>query len=214
VRKYAQEKVITSWKLGKKIYVSRSECIELLNAGVRVNQGIVNWRTILKLQTDVEKLKSQVQLLNKINDLHRDPLSLSDQELAILYESCMDMLTLSAFKLEDIETWSDIFLRLEDKAMRVMRDKIHDPNPAIHFYRLVKRMTNSVEKLANYDTNIQLQMLGAQLKKGLSNCSMLVAIGLSDEVATNHSDRIRAMMGSKENEIGQLVQFLRPKRHQ
>lgn len=211
IRKYVEDRVITGWKVGKKIYVSRSECVELLSSTTKVNKGIVNWRTVLRLQTDVEKLKAQVSLLNKVNDLQRDPISLDDVELATLYEACMDMLVLPAFKLSDIETWADVLLRLEDQAMRLMRLKLRDPNPAIHFRRLAKRMLASVEKVVNYDNNLSLQVLGVQLKKALVNCTTLVAVGLSDEITEGYSERIKNLMSAREAEVGNLAQFLRPK---
>jgi excisionase family DNA binding protein len=207
---HVKAKTIGSWKIGNKVFVSRSDCVDYLKTNRKHTQAIVNWRTILRLEADVERLKLQVMLLNKINDLNRDPIALNDQELGLLYESCIDMLMVSAFKLEDIEVWSDIFMRLEDTAMKVIKDKLGDINPAIRFRKLAKRMANSVEKLPGHGNNLSLQILSVQLRKGLTNLSTLVAIGAVDEAVVDHARRLKGMMGGREAEITSLAQMLRP----
>jgi len=128
--------------------------------------GPVSRQEILLMTARLRRLEFSVQTLLKLLDANTVPLSITTEYGKDLHTACCAQLRLSKWKLEEVEPWVDVFLRIDENDFAVIAAATGDSRPWAPLLRLCVAMSESVVGLAEYAVSLPLQDAHRSLAEG------------------------------------------------
>lgn len=123
----------------------------------------VSRQEILLLNSRVAKLEYALQTVLTLLDAKTVPLGITAEYGEQLYRAAIDQLKLTAWSVDEILPWVDIFLRIDEHDFIVIRDATKVAVPWTPFIRLCVGMAESVVRAKNYETSLVAQDCHRQL---------------------------------------------------
>lgn len=118
---------------------------------------------LLELKARTRRLEAQMTAIMAILDSQDKPLRLQTKEAKDIYGACLGHLHQTEWEFAQISAWVQIFSRLTEDDLQVMREATDDTKPWVPFLRLVMHMTAFVADHPTYTTNLELQTLHREL---------------------------------------------------
>jgi len=123
-------------------------------------------QTVALLRAKVQRLEVRCGVLERILDAKDAPLAVTPQYAANLYSLCIRQLGAGSWSKEEMENWSEIFLRLQEEDLIIIMDATRDPKPWLPFLRLSVRMAHWAVSSNSYKTDLALQATHIKLAEG------------------------------------------------
>ena len=185
-----------------RVVLLRSEVQDFAMASDTLKEAI-SPRKVNSLVLRVQRLESNMVLVNRVLELRRDPIRLPDHELALIYQGCLAMIPEEGYEFKDLQNWSDIFLRVDDWFFKKLRALTGDSYPTAKFYSLSKRMLDAAKAVNS--PSVEISSLVDILDKGRRQLLAQVSFELELEQSMTFTDRLNGLIGGRSEELDRLA---------
>ena len=180
IYRYINRGHLRTYKEGQSLLVSRQDLQTLIEIGRDKRNFGLNKKSVAQLEAKVHVLEHEVDVIKRILDLRREPLSLDPDELEHLYRMAVHHITVSWSPHQE-EMWSEVFVRLTLEDLEKLEEAVEDPHPWRPFFQLAKAIFDNP-----HDPDLKLQ-----LNAGKNNVEKLAYIwAKKDEKDAKDLDRM------------------------
>lgn len=144
-------------------YLDPAETEELRLAREAGDKVVVSREEFAVLRAQVRRLQATVEVLLRVLDVKDNPLGVTREYAEKLYSLCLEQLRVGAWRVEDIQPWVEVFLRLNEDDLSVISEVTSDTKPWIPFLRLITAMSAWAVGSRDYAASLELQSLHKQL---------------------------------------------------
>lgn len=156
IRNYIKNGLLSKTGKGKSARLPTEEVISL-REDRDSTAPIVSRQELLKHRAKIRRLEANMEVVLRMLDAKDAPLSLNPEYSKELYAFAQEHLKKSAWDLSEIKPWLDIFCRLSEEDLDVMRGSTGDLHPWKVFLRLCTAMMSFVVSDSEYRTSIEHQ---------------------------------------------------------
>lgn len=206
---YIKKGYLTRKHHAGKVVLLRSEVVDFNKFGAELgNTNFLTPQVVAGLLLRVNRLEAQVTLVNRVLELQRDPLRISDHEAKLFYDGVIGQLT-GPVTLQTIEAWSDQLLRVDFQFLAQISRVTGDEVPSLKCYRLSVRLIDCLQNAPGYETNLTLQVHFGSLDRARKNMLALAGEQIERGRITGKSHaRIMELVGSREEELEKLAKMV------
>ena len=130
------------------------------------SRTIFSKQDLVKLQGEMRRLRSELDVVLRILDTKSDPLRMTEEYAGNLFEVCVAQLRLHSWDLADIQPWTEVFFRLDEEDLQTLSLATSEKRPWKPFLQLCVAMTVFVSAQSDYETSLELQAMHRQLAEG------------------------------------------------
>jgi len=165
IRSYCKSGILTVYRLPKdrRHYLDPAEVEELRVELEKGSSVAVSRAEFATLTGQVKRIRNTLDVVLRVLDARDAPLSMTKDYGEQLYVLCLEHIRQGQWTPEEIEPWTEIFLRMSEEDLGVIQSVTEDPKPWVPFLRLVTAMSASVAKSESYASSLRLQGLHRQL---------------------------------------------------
>lgn len=114
-------------------------------------------KDFLEMRARLTRLEQEVGVLNRILDTREQPLRMGQAYAKDLHAACGFQLASGVPTKVEIDSWTEIFLRIDEQDFSVIAEATGDRKPWVLYLRLCVSMTAAVVSDAAYMTSLELQ---------------------------------------------------------
>ena len=202
VRNYINKGLLSKTKVGRKVLLVPEEVVSLKEDMDSV-APIVSRQEMLHHRAKIRRLESHMEVVLRILDAKDDPLTLSEEYSAELYNLAGEQRKSGSWSVDQIKPWIEIFNRLSENDFEVMQKATKDLHPWRVFLKLCTSMMAQVVSDSEYVTSLELQgihRLLAEARRRLRISAFIYGemIGFSSpEVSAGYGDSLSESLFKK-----------------
>ena len=159
-------------------YCDPAEVEELRVARESGEKVVVGREEFSVLRAQVRRLQATVEVLMRVLDSKDTPLNITKDYGEKVFVLCLEQLRRGSWEQAEVQTWLEIFLRLDENDLEQIAQATQDPKPWIPFLKLVAAMTAWVVGSKDYKSSLELQALHTELaeaRRRLRTASLIYA---------------------------------------
>ena len=123
-------------------------------------------RELLETRAALRRLRSEMDLVLRVLDMHDAPMQLAPDRAQALYHAAVQEGQNGSWPLEKIASWCDTFAHIQEEDFLMVARAAGTNEPWAPFLRLCVAMIVHVHAREDYKANLDLQMLHRQLTEG------------------------------------------------
>ena len=123
-------------------------------------------KDFMEMRARLTRLEQEVGVLNRILDTREQPLRMGPAYAKDLHAACGLQLASGVPSKVEIDSWTEIFLRIDEQDFAVIADVTGDRKPWVLYLRLCVSMTAAVVSDKAYMSSLDLQSTHKKLAEG------------------------------------------------
>lgn len=167
VRSYAKQGLLTQLRVSgeRRRFYDPAEVEELRLASER-GRISVSTEEFAMVRAQVRRLQATLDVVLRVLDTREEPLHVTAEYGKELLVLALSQLRQGAWAPAEMESWSEVFLRLDENDLQAVALATEDPRPWLPFLRLCTAMTSVLPSYDEYKTDLGLQSLHKKLAEG------------------------------------------------
>lgn len=167
VRSYSRQGLLTQVRVpgDRRRFYDPAEVEELRAAAAR-GRTAVSHTEFAAMRAQVRRLQATLDVVLRILDTRNEPLGVTAEYAVELLALALDQLRRGRWAPAEIETWSEVFLRLDENDFSVIAAAAADGRPWLPFLRLCTAMSAALPEHPDYKTSLDLQALHKKTAEG------------------------------------------------
>jgi excisionase family DNA binding protein len=169
LRTYIRKGYLSTTKIrgDRKLYLDPLEVEEFRRDKEEARgKSIVTKAEFLLMRASIRRLQAQMGVVLRILDAKNDPLRFSLEYSRDLFAVCLAQLHNSAWSVEELEPWVEVFLRMDELDIETIARATKEERPWKPFLQLCVSMSAYVGAHAEYPNSLELQSMHRELAEG------------------------------------------------
>jgi DNA-binding transcriptional MerR regulator len=121
---------------------------------------------LLELRSAVRRLRSEMEVVLRVLDMHEEPLRLSADTARAIYGAAVADLSKTGWTHAELAQWADLLIQINEEDLSVVSSAVSEPRPWSIFLRLCVALIVYVYEHPSYKTDLDLQMMHRRLTEG------------------------------------------------
>lgn len=167
VRSYSRQGLLTQIRVpgDRRRFYDPAEVEELRAASER-GRIAVSHAEFAAMRAQVRRLQATLDVVLRVLDTRNEPLGVTPDYATELLALALDQLRRGRWAPAEMESWSEVFLRLDETDLGVIATAASDGRAWLPFLRLCTAMAAALPEYADYKTSLDLQALHKKLAEG------------------------------------------------
>ena len=167
VRSYSSQGLLSQVRVAgdRRRFYDPAEVEELRVASSR-GRIAVSSTEFAAMRAQVKRLQATLDVVLRVLDTREDPLHVTPEYATDLLALALDQLRRGRWSPAEMESWSEVFLRLDENDLQTIAVAASDAKAWHPFLRLCTAMTAALPEYPDYRTSLDLQALHKKLAEG------------------------------------------------